>query len=316
MEKIAEKRELRVESEFRDKIPPLTADEFKQLEANILEDGEVYEPIAVWNGVIIDGHNRWKIVQAHPEIPYKVREMDFPDKWAAFEWMYKKQLGRRNLTEQQRTYMIGKMYEARKKSVGNTTTRRNADGTFQCTQNGNIGTQRVSEQIADELGIAKNTVIRGERFSKGVDALREVSPEAADAILSGDVKISKKDVSDLARAEHEQVKQAAEAIENGEPLPAKTTEQNASPSKRPSWMEFDFDEDRPPYSIDNLVEEIEANGEDLERGLRIHISTRAEFISDETARNRVENAIGIIIEHLKIFKEEIHNGEYGQPEHS
>ena len=316
MEKIAEKRELRIESEFRDKIPPLTADEFKQLEANILEDGEVYEPIAVWNGVIIDGHNRWKIVQAHPEIPYKVREMDFPDKWAAFEWMYKKQLGRRNLTEQQRTYMIGKMKQARMKSRGNNA-QRGEDGKYLSDQNGASGApKKTREMIAEELGIGSQTVDRADKFAQGVDALREVSPEAADAILSGDVKISKKDVSDLARAEHEQVKQAAEAIENGEPLPAKTTEQNASPSKRPSWMEFDFDEDRPPYSIDNLVEEIEANGEDLERGLRIHISTRAEFISDETARNRVENAIGIIIEHLKIFKEEIHNGEYGQPEHS
>lgn len=37
--------ELKIDPEFRDKIPPLTEDEFKQLEENILEDGEVYEPI-------------------------------------------------------------------------------------------------------------------------------------------------------------------------------------------------------------------------------------------------------------------------------
>lgn len=32
--------------------------------------------------------------------------------------MYRNQLGRRNLTDEQRTYMIGKMYEARKRSQG------------------------------------------------------------------------------------------------------------------------------------------------------------------------------------------------------
>ena len=90
------------------------------------------------------------------------------------------QLGRRNLTDEQRTVLIGKMYEARKHSRGNTTSTRAEDGTFQCTQNGNNGEQpqRVSDQIAQELGITKNTVIRAEKFSKGLDKIAEVSPEA------------------------------------------------------------------------------------------------------------------------------------------
>ena len=46
----------KVDPEFRDKIPPLTDAEFEQLKENILRDGEVYEPICVWNGVIVDGH--------------------------------------------------------------------------------------------------------------------------------------------------------------------------------------------------------------------------------------------------------------------
>ena len=52
---------LTIDPEFRDKIPPLTETEYAQLRENILADGEVYEPIVVWNGTIIDGHNRWKI---------------------------------------------------------------------------------------------------------------------------------------------------------------------------------------------------------------------------------------------------------------
>ena len=110
---------LKVDPEFENKIPPLTQSEFEQLRDNILEDGEIFEPIITWNGIIVDGHNRWKILQEHPEIPFKTREMIFFDKWEAFDWMYKKQLGRRNLTSEQRLRLIGQMQESRKKAVTN-----------------------------------------------------------------------------------------------------------------------------------------------------------------------------------------------------
>ena len=109
---------LRIDPEFQNKIPPLTDKEFEQLEENILEAGEVREPIITWNGVIVDGHNRYKIVQKHPEIKWKTLEMKFADKWEAIEWMCKNQLGRRNLTEQQMSYLTGKMYEASKHNHG------------------------------------------------------------------------------------------------------------------------------------------------------------------------------------------------------
>jgi hypothetical protein len=142
--------ELRIDPEFQGKIPPLTDAEFEQLRENILSAGEVYEPLVTWNGVIVDGHNRWKVIQEHPELPWRSRKMDFADKWAAFDWMYKNQLGRRNLTEAQRTYLVGKMYEARKKSYGGD--RKSS------MQNANLKSNngrmiRTDETVAKELGI-------------------------------------------------------------------------------------------------------------------------------------------------------------------
>lgn len=63
--------ELRIDPEFASRIPPLTDDEFKQLEENILADGVVINPIIVWNGVIVDGHNRFQVIQNHPHIHKK-----------------------------------------------------------------------------------------------------------------------------------------------------------------------------------------------------------------------------------------------------
>ena len=61
---------LTIDPEFEGKIPPLREEELKQLEENILADGVVINPLIVWDGVIVDGHNRYRILQKHPEIQF------------------------------------------------------------------------------------------------------------------------------------------------------------------------------------------------------------------------------------------------------
>ena len=200
--------ELKIDPEFRDKIPPLTDAEFEQLKDNILADGEVYEPICVWGGTIVDGHNRWKIVQEHPEIPFRTKEMHFTDKWEAFDWMYKKQLGRRNLTDEQRTVLIGKMFEARKNLHGGD--RKSKD------QNGPLIKGDTAQAIADEIGVGRNTVKRAEKFAKGIDKIAEISPEAVGKILAGNSGINKAAVMDLVKKNEDEVKEFAELVVSGE----------------------------------------------------------------------------------------------------
>ena len=47
--------ELKIDPEFENVIPPLTKDEYHQLEENILDDGRIMMPIAVWGDIIVDG---------------------------------------------------------------------------------------------------------------------------------------------------------------------------------------------------------------------------------------------------------------------
>ena len=107
-----------IDPEFRDKIPPLTEDEFSLLEENILSDGAVVSPLIVWDGVILDGHNRYEIIQKHPELTYAVHKKSFANRFDALSWICKHQLGRRNLTPQQKKYLIGQRYEAEKMAHG------------------------------------------------------------------------------------------------------------------------------------------------------------------------------------------------------
>ena len=195
--------ELRIDPEFEGKIPPLTTEEFQQLENNILADGVVINPIIVWDGVIVDGHNRYRIVNKHPEIRFSTCEKTFSDRYEAIAWICKNQLGRRNLTKEQKKYLIGKQYEAEKASHGGD--RGNQYTNLASSQIGNLpNKEKTCERIAGENGISKNSVLRAEAFSKAVDIADEVEPGIRDEILAGKIKPTDKDVHALARADPEE----------------------------------------------------------------------------------------------------------------
>lgn len=301
---------LRIDPEFRDKIPPLTADEFRQLEENIVRDGEIYEPIIVWNGVIVDGHNRYKIAQMHPEIPYRTKEMDFPDKWAAFDWMYSKQLGRRNLSDENRTYIIGKMFEARKKSVGNATSIRSVSGKFQKAQNGPNGD--TAQAIANDLGVGRNTVKRAEKFSKGVDAIRDVSPTAAEKILQGGAGVKKSEVQTFTQMPEDEQKRFVESVETGtvkeRPKPRRSpnsdrgyTKEDREISKKVSDAARGlFSDEGKTYTLELLLGDLEVNGAEYVRLLQNTITDHPELITEwnkpviaETIQTIINNIITV-----------------------
>ena len=308
---------LRVDPEFQNKIPPISEDEFKQLRENILEAGEVYEPLVIWNGVIVDGHNRWKVIQENPSVKYRVREIPFPDKWAAFEWMYRNQLGRRNLTDEQRAYTIGKMYEARKKSKGNNA-ERGDDGKYLIAQKDPSGdtSKSTAAAIGREVGLAEPTVKRKAEFAKGVDALREVSPEAAEKVLSGKANVPWSDIRKVGRMKPEEVKAAADVIVSGKRIEKPDKPAKKNDSGRPQGANEGFSSDArklkqiiseayapmldtsapSTYDINDLCEEIDANGKTYTQQLHRTIENRRGLLNDDEARKAVKNAINHIIQ--------------------
>ena len=44
------KLELQINPEFEEVIPPAGQEEFKQLEENIVDEGDLLMPIIIWNG--------------------------------------------------------------------------------------------------------------------------------------------------------------------------------------------------------------------------------------------------------------------------
>lgn len=191
-------QQLRIDPEFEGKIPPLREEELQQLEENILADGVVINPLIVWDGVIVDGHNRYRILQKHPEIQFATYEKQFPDRYAAIAWICKNQLGRRNLTPQQFKYLVGQQYKAEKVTYGGD---RKSDTAKSSCQNDNlILKEKTCERIAAENGVSSASVIRAERFAQGVDAAEEVEPGIRQEILTGSIKPTERAVAAIAKA--------------------------------------------------------------------------------------------------------------------
>jgi len=86
---------MRISPEFRRLIPPLGAEELSQLEANIIADG-CRDPLVTWEGILIDGHNRYDICMRHG-LPFNAVAMEFADRDAVLVWIIRNQFGRRNL---------------------------------------------------------------------------------------------------------------------------------------------------------------------------------------------------------------------------
>ena len=193
---------LKIDPEFQSKIPPLTAEERSQLEANILEEGRLLNPLIVWKGIIVDGHNRFEILKEHPEIEYTVLEKEFAGREEAIVWICKNQLGRRNLTPEQRRYLVGKQYEAEKLAHGGS---RKMEGDQPSCHGDNLVSQpKTCERIAQENGVNWRSVIRSEKFAQNVDAAEAAVPGTREKILSGEVKPTATELAAVSRAAPEE----------------------------------------------------------------------------------------------------------------
>ena len=198
---------LTIAPEFKGKIPPLREEELKQLEENILADGVIINPLIVWDDMIVDGHNRYRILQKHPEIQFTTYEKEFPDRYAAIAWICKNQLGRRNLTPQQFKYLVGQRYEAEKQSKGiefqgNQYTSQDRSGLGQ--NDPDQKSHGTRSRIAKETQTSDSYVRRAAHFAKGVDAAEETEPGIKQEILSGSIKPTEKAVAAIAKAPTEE----------------------------------------------------------------------------------------------------------------
>ena len=173
---------LKTKKQFSDLLPPLQPEEFAALEASILAEG-CREPLTVWNGTIIDGHNRYAICSKHG-LPFETREMVFADNEAAADWIDANQLARRNLTKDAFTLALGRRVIRAERKAGNQHTK-----SASCQND--TGQDTVGE-IAEEHGVSRRTAYRAAEKVKEVDADPELQQAVKDHVPVSKAKRAKK----------------------------------------------------------------------------------------------------------------------------
>ena len=74
--------------------------------------------MSIWGNTLVDGHNRYEIVQEHPEISFSTMPLPFESREEVLAWICKNQLGRRNLTPEQKKFLIGTQYSVEHRKPG------------------------------------------------------------------------------------------------------------------------------------------------------------------------------------------------------
>jgi len=164
---------LKIDPDFKNMIPALNPDEYRQLEQNIIAANQCREAILVWNGYIVDGHNRYDICQRH-NIPFRISKLRFASKAEALIWIANHQLGRRNLSDAQRIELASCMAEMlRQKAKENLAFKGKVDEHV-----------NVQKSIAAAAGVSEQMV---HRYMKVVGS---ADPEMIEQLRRGEIRVN------------------------------------------------------------------------------------------------------------------------------
>jgi phage N-6-adenine-methyltransferase len=181
---------IQIHPDLQSLIPPLTPEEFAQLEANLLADG-CLDPLIVWQEeqVLLDGHHRLAICGQHG-LAYHTQEVSLPDLDAAKTWLISHQVGRRNLAPHQLAYFRGSLY-IRQKQQG-----RRTDLTSAQTEQKSLDTATA---LGRQFGVSAATIRRDGNYAQAVDVITQaIGPTARQALLDREWHLTREEVEHTA----------------------------------------------------------------------------------------------------------------------
>ena len=176
-----------IDEEFKSLIPPLSDDEFRQLEANCVRDG-IRDPLVVWpqddgNDILVDGHNRFRISAMHSGIRFDIKRMGFKSRDEVKQWIILNQFGRRNLSAYDRSVLALKLKPMIAEKAKEKEKERKM--TYQKSEKSNLPAVDTAKELAKVAGVSHDTIHKVEVIEE------KATPAIKEDVKSGDLSINK-----------------------------------------------------------------------------------------------------------------------------
>jgi hypothetical protein len=195
-------------------IPPLEVEERRQLEQNILEEG-CRDPLVLWENegkyVIVDGHNRFDICKKNSKkliekfgYDFRFLVKEFENIEAVKDWMVDNQLGKRNLSNEWKSYLRGRQYQAEKNAQGGD--RKKAD------------ISDTAQRLAEQHKVSKNTIKRDAQFAEALQTFTGNNANLKQKILNRNIRIPKSTILEAAeKLSESELEKVRAQLEKGTP---------------------------------------------------------------------------------------------------
>ena len=326
---------LKVNPEFQALIPPLADDEYKRLEASLVNNGwEGWRgPILVWDGVIVDGHNRYRICQEHG-IAFTTKEMHFSDEDSAKLFIIDNQLKRRNLPpaaigdlKLEEKALVAKQAEKRLHlSQG-----RGKKGTPNLGEVSNKHDGETLEVLARDIGIGRESLRKLDVIKQKAKEGDPVAINEREALISGKKKsIHGAYVRVVGREQRSQAgatgkdgrricAMCGEPIDEGDALPSRPTvhkwcekeyQRDWKRERRSDSADHDLLNNKPVYTIDLLVAELRSSvknmGEAIDESIEIYESMGVRLTDEQ--KDRLHDAASDMLHIIDRIRKENSNG--------
>jgi len=207
-------------------------------------------------GILLDGHNRFEICQ-RLQVPYETTPIDIADRLDAKIWIHRNQLGRRNLSDDQRAMTGAALAEleiqqskkerakAGRATGGDATPeqkadRSEADASPKRSSKPKKPKERTRKAASKQAGVSEWKMRKARE-------VREADPDLAAQVLAGEIDLAAAtreikrrkvvaDLEDVARREAKRVEGVFDVVVLDPPWPMEKIERN----ERPNQVAFDY----------------------------------------------------------------------------
>ncbi len=173
--------------------------------------------------ILLDGHNRYRFCTKH-NITYRTVEVSLPDMGAAKVWMINNQLGRRNLTPGEESFLRGERYRLERQKEGG--------DRKSLPQKEEVIKGETRQRLADQYKVSKSTIERDAAYADDINAIATaIGAHPIEVVAKTKGKLGRKEtrvVATLAKEHPQMAAKVMETIAEAEmPKAAKTAAQQA-----------------------------------------------------------------------------------------